>query len=557
MFSNQSSNIIFCDATSSFDRHNSAIFLISTVTPAGALPLGVVVTSDEQEETIINAFKMLQTILPAEAFFGQGPKRGPSLVMIDDSAVERNALCDVWKSTTPLLCTFHFLQRRWTWLHDAKNGTHNKEHRSICLNVVKDMVYAENESTLEQKYKNYTGNEIVKKYPQYISHIQSLWPRRKEWAHCYRKRILVRGNHTNNYSEASMKILKELVFSRVKAYNMVQIFHFLSETFENYYCRKLLSISNNRLDTYVALRYQGLYSKKISKDGITEIENDAVYTVNSSTQRGVFYTVDMTVGVCTCPQGVDGSPCTHQAAVVLHYGTPSINCIPSLSPHVRRIYARIALGEKAEEKTSFYAGLHDSNLNTDDTTNMFYPDFTTTAWDLMRAGSHDNAAAPSPNPPDRKELAEKIHKMSADINEIAEDLKSKINEGNDQLLAGIEKFINRYGKLKSSPALLASSMFRFGWTFGGTTTSRMGGHLRHGRRINVQATAAGRRKGTKSRGKAKATPGKPVKSSSTKSCLADHHNSRYFLPTRRPLKGKRPHSLNLSITKGCQNAGKW
>ena len=93
---------------------------------------------------------------------------------------------------------------------------------------------------------------------------------------------------SHNYSEASMKILKELVFSRIKAYyNMVQIFHFLSQTFENYYCRKLLSISNNRLDTYVALRYQGLNSKKISKDGIMEIEKDAVYTVNSSTQRGV------------------------------------------------------------------------------------------------------------------------------------------------------------------------------------------------------------------------------------------------------------------------------
>ena len=158
----------------------------------------------------------------------------------------------------------------------------------------------------------------------------------------------------------------------------------------------------------------------------------------------------MTVGVCNCPQGVDGSPCTHQAAVVLYYGTPSINCIPSLSPHVRRIYARIALGEKAEENTSFYAGLHDGNFlstNTDDTTKMFYPDYTKTAWDLMRAGSHDNANdAPSPDLLDGKELADKVHKMLADIDKIAEDLKHKLNEGNNQLLSGIEKFINRYEK---------------------------------------------------------------------------------------------------------------
>ena len=33
-----------------------------------------------------------------------------------------------------------------------------------------------------------------------------------------------------------MKILKELIFGRVKAYNMVQVFHFFSETLESYYC---------------------------------------------------------------------------------------------------------------------------------------------------------------------------------------------------------------------------------------------------------------------------------------------------------------------------------
>ena len=96
-----------------------------------------------------------------------------------------------------------------------------------------------------------------------------------------------------------MKILKELIFSRVKAYNMVQVFHFLSETLESYYCRKLLSISN-RLDTYIALRFQGLYAHKIAKESIIETENKNVFTIKSKTERGVFYTVDMTVGVCGC-----------------------------------------------------------------------------------------------------------------------------------------------------------------------------------------------------------------------------------------------------------------
>ena len=36
-----------------------------------------------------------------------------------------------------------------------------------------------------------------------------------------------------NYAEAGVKILKELVFSRTKAYNMVQMFHFVVDAMDN------------------------------------------------------------------------------------------------------------------------------------------------------------------------------------------------------------------------------------------------------------------------------------------------------------------------------------
>ena len=70
--------------------------------------------------------------------------------------------------------------------------------------------------------------------------------------------------------------------------------------------------------------------------------------------------------------------------------------------------------------------------------------------------------------------------------------------------------------------------------------------MRHERRISVQATAAGRRKGTKSRGKAKATPGKPPKSAGRLAFSAEC-DSRYYIPTRRPRKGRRLHSLSYNI----------
>ena len=143
-----------------------------------------------------------------------------------------------------------------------------------------------------------------------------------------------------------MKILKEIVFSRVKAYNCVQLFHFLAETLESYYCRKLLNVSNNTLDTYVTLRFQGLNANKVPKESIEEVDKGKCYHVKSTSERGVAYVVDMLVGVCTCPQGLDGSPCKHQAAIAIHYGTPSINCIPALAPRFAAYMPKLPLGKK-------------------------------------------------------------------------------------------------------------------------------------------------------------------------------------------------------------------
>ena len=165
----------------------------------------------------------------------------------------------------------------------------------------------------------------------------------------------------------------------------------------------------------------------------------------------------------------------------------------------------------------------------------------------------DNATSSSTLQP---QGAKNIGNMCAAIDSIAEDLKQKLQEDNDQLVFGAEKFISRYNKLKHSLPLLTSALHRFGWTYGGSITSRKGGNLRHGRRIAVQATAGGKRRKGLSRGKARATPGKPLKGQSpAKKPLAD--DSQYFLPARREPKAKRKHLLKLSIEKGHQIAGKW
>lgn len=56
----QSGEMMYCDSTASLDRHNCPIFIISTCSSAGGLPLGVVITSGESEGVLTEAFSNLK-----------------------------------------------------------------------------------------------------------------------------------------------------------------------------------------------------------------------------------------------------------------------------------------------------------------------------------------------------------------------------------------------------------------------------------------------------------------------------------------------------------------
>ena len=78
---------------------------------------------------------------------------------------------------------------------------------------------------------------------------------------------------------------------------------------------------------------------------------------------------------------------------------------------------------------------------------------------------------------------------------------------------GTKTFLKRNKEMinngKFSNAALGSALYKFGWSFGGRVKSTQGGHFRSGHRIPVSAKAAGRCRGNSSRGKAKASKGRP------------------------------------------------
>ena len=88
----QCGELVFIDSTSNTEEHNLKVFMMCTHSVAGALPCGILITSDEKESTLKQGFVMLKSSLPEYAFNGRGPDAGPEVILTDNCKEERRAL---------------------------------------------------------------------------------------------------------------------------------------------------------------------------------------------------------------------------------------------------------------------------------------------------------------------------------------------------------------------------------------------------------------------------------------------------------------------------------
>ena len=402
---------------------------------------------------------------------------------------------------------------------------------------MRSLTYCKTESALQTQFEHLLTSVTANKYPNFIKHLKEIWEKRFSWAHCYGQSLLIRGNHKNNYAEAGIKIIKEMVFCRVKAYNLVQMFYFIIETLELYYKRKLVSIANGRLQTYIALRFQGINVKKVCQDSITKSDQEGWYKVPSQTDRSKFYDTNVAIGVCTCLQGKDGSPCAHQAAVILTYGDDSCNFVTMMSATAKHNLAKLALGVNANDDIEYYASINQKQIDqrlTSQEDKVEEQTMEGSHWDLIRTGAMDFDPALDKENYEQASNAElskerQCNDMCVRLDQAMNTLKEKLPTSCDpQLMSGVDKFLTRFEKLSDyrSLAKLSSAFHQFGWEMG-TKTGIQGGQIRHGKRIPIQPASAGRRRTGLSRGKGKITAGCPAKSSFT-----------HCMPVRRKAKEK-------------------
>jgi len=364
-------DIAFVDSTSSCDIQSHSVTFMLAPCGVGAVPLGIFITKGQSTEDYKAAFALLKQSMP-NGFNDQG---FPKQFVIDDSEAEKQALQSIWPESKINLCRFHILQSVWRWLWDTNHDV-LKDDRKILFKLFHRILIATSLHSAEEAYMTAIGqisteyscinNTVIPlKYEKWIKYVNNYWKRKELWCLVFRD-ASVHGHQTNNFSEVNVRIFKDIVLSRNKAYNAVALVDFICTALEEYYLRRLRTFVNGRNDTARHIFEDQLKrATNIQKESIHKL-SEHMYRVQSETEN-TFYEVDVTNGFCSCPKGKLGAFCKHQAAIY-HHHEMNMPSLPAINTESRYLLAKLAFGENVRDKSFYMPLTSESNIKNNDTT---------------------------------------------------------------------------------------------------------------------------------------------------------------------------------------------
>ena len=555
----QAGEMAFMDSSGSLDRYNNPVFFMCTHHPCGALPLGVWVTSSQSQPCLENCLEKLKFILPSHAFGGKGPQEGPDIFMTDDDTGQRQALRVHWQQATLLLCIFHFLQATWRWLLDSKHSIF-KDDRQHLMSIMQDLVFAKTQQEFEEIVQLFPSDTVLQKYSLYKEYLNKAIDRRKEWALSYRGNLRTRGNNTDNYTESMIFVFKCVVLRRMRAYNLIELFKFITEELEMYFQRKLLSLAFGKpQNLHLAARCFGRSASSVSQSTITiDEKNPSKFHVPSREDNNIIYTVDCTIGTCTCPQGTSGNTCPHQAAVALKFGTSNINFVPQTAKE-RFNLAILAVGNNNNFSVTQFVSLHQKEIESSphfykdqdkdhDEQQVILPSMPADSQESISTETNDNciSSQTDANLPDAELSVDKIIKLHQ---QVSQDIEYKLRTSDTNFRLCYYKYLTLYRRIISKcrgqapVASLATAYAQFGKDRGGNYLPV----LHNNSRIKVQPTAISRRKSGIKSTSAQPSGRRPMISNSSKDAN---------MKVRKTFNSqKRKRNLAHNIKKNLPNAG--
>ena len=338
--------------------------------------------------------------------------------------------------------------------------------------------------------------------PEYFEQrVEGLLTRKEEWVQLFRAHLSIGGHHTNNFAEATVRILKDVILQRTKAFNAAALVDYIAEGWETYLQTRLLRFAYKK-NKKSYLLYNDMVKRMPPELGekISVVDEDT-YIVPSAVTGEETYEVTASTGTCLCKAGAAGAFCKHQALVHEKFGTLFPNQ-PLLSSADRYLMGQLALGEKCPEKEYF--------LDPKETIENLEEDLEK----LMKLHSPDSppdsgiAVAPCLRPFDSPEAEpEEDEDIPAEstLNEFLENWKRIFTLGTETNPNKFLKFMKNanadMGKV-TNQNLAFVAMMRAAAAMKGTKP-------RFGRKIKTQPTSRGRRRPGVTKGASRVASGRP------------------------------------------------
>lgn len=224
-------------------------------------------------------------------------------------------------------------------------------------------MYSENQQDLENSVEEI--RQELNNFNNFVKRFDVNYKRRDQWVRLYRLSVLYRNNETNNYAEASIRIIKDIILNRTKAYNAVALVDFFIHVGEEYFTLRLLDHAHDRHRATHRL-YSKLCSKMsgIHMDDIKQIDT-CTYTIPSQFDDTIIYSINTEHGVCSCVRGLTGAFCKHQAYIQQQHKIQLPNT-PAVTLEERYALGKLALGDKCPP-LEFFQGLKEDLMTYNDT----------------------------------------------------------------------------------------------------------------------------------------------------------------------------------------------
>ena len=374
-------------------------------------------------------------------------------------------------------------------------------------------------------------------------------------------------NQTNNLCESSFRVLKDILFQRIRCFNLPDLTEMLLTDDHSYFKSKLIDVGNGRFSNSVHNKSTAQLSKCTYTEDQVVFICDKMYMVESQTQEDTYYLVDMRLNFCECAAGSSKGSCKHKIAVMKHFNCAEFAVIPVSDHRARAAYHYIATGQSLD--ASHYRDLNQVEIPDD--IDQYLEDY--------RAEVHqDPAVLEEVDPVDDQaivnddqvndeaddnvaELSDREAEAEDDSEDDSEEIWAKYKRSQEEFENKLKdslqdknfrKCFKKYTSsvqrvANSQPENLKQHLYAFGQSLG---------RSKKGSRIPVQTTAVTRRNYPHG-GRAVGMSGRRVQDCPKRMRLdVTEDINVHTLPLQKPQPSKQPHNLTIAESRNVANAKK-